>query len=195
MFKSGTNASDFLSDIKSEAEIAPEISDTKYLSWINSLEQILYSDVIKEQHEKYIDSNLSSTIFINEETRPEDIFAVYYNGKELKKTTLLSSVIFDNIWYIKDGEVFYKTANKDENSGQVRVLYYARPEVKTVFNYEKAEIMLPPEFIDLMYAYVRAEAYKYSNEDILSAKWQAEFNARLETFKTWIDSRRANFGV
>jgi hypothetical protein len=55
--------------------------------------------------------------------------------------------------------------------------------------------MLPAEFIELAKAKLRGESYKYANEDGLAAKWLNDYNALLETFKVWVQSKSANFGI
>lgn len=49
MFDSGIKASDLIAQIKDEADIAIPISDESYISWLNALEQLLYSEIIQEQ--------------------------------------------------------------------------------------------------------------------------------------------------
>ena len=55
--------------------------------------------------------------------------------------------------------------------------------------------MLPVEFIDLVKAKLRGEAYKLANEDNHAAKWLNDYNTLLETFKAWIADKSANFGM
>lgn len=51
MFDSGISAKTFITQIKEEADIAPQISDERYIVWLNALEQLLYSEIIKEQRQ------------------------------------------------------------------------------------------------------------------------------------------------
>lgn len=202
MFDSGITVERFIEDIKAEADIAPDISDKKFVSWINALEQVLYSDVILEQCKTDIEVIDSEGEYIYEVpvnssddkayVRFEDIVAVFNGSKQLIKTTLLSGAMFDDCWFDNGGKLFVHTILSEGDV--LTVFYHSRPVEKTTENLGTF-IMLPAEFMDLMYSYVRAEAYKYANEDGLSAKWQAEYNARLETFKAWIEARRSNFGL
>lgn len=202
MFDSGISVKSFIQDIKSEADIAPDITDTKYISWINALEQVLYSDIIREQREagfvlvnykgEYI-GKVSIEKGNNEaDVRFEDIISVFKGDTQLIKTSLLSGGIFNDCWFNNGGVLWVNTTFKNEDD-TITVFYHVRPAEKSSANEEV--INLPAEFMDLMYSYVRAEAYKYANEDALSAKWQAEYNARLEIFKAWVDARRPSFGM
>lgn len=55
MFDSGISAFDLIEEIKEEADIAIPISDNTYATWLNALEQLLYSEIIKEQEKSDID--------------------------------------------------------------------------------------------------------------------------------------------
>jgi hypothetical protein len=202
MFDSGISVKSFIQDIKSEADIAPDITDTKYISWINALEQVLYSDIIREQRRVDIDVLNSEGEYINKapietdeneaDVRFEDIISVFKGKTQLIKTSLLSGGIFNDCWFNNGGVLWVNTTFKNEDD-TITVFYHVRPAEKSGDDGEN--IMLPAEFMDLMYSYVRAEAYKYANEDDLAAKWQAEYNARLEIFKAWVDARRPSFGM
>lgn len=202
MFDSGISVKSFIQDIKSEADIAPDITDAKYISWINALEQVLYSDIIREQRKVDIEVLNSEGEYINKvpietdeneaDVRFEDIISVFKGDTQLIKTSLLSGGIFNDCWFNNGGVLWVNTTFKNEDD-TITVFYHVRPAEKSSANEEV--INLPAEFMDLMYSYVRAEAYKYANEDALSAKWQAEYNARLEIFKAWVDARRPSFGM
>ena len=42
---------------------------------------------------------------------------------------------------------------------------------------------------------LRGEIYKVSNEDALAAKWLADYNAELETFKVWAAQHGEVYGM
>jgi hypothetical protein len=70
-----------------------------------------------------------------------------------------------------------------------------KPELKTISNYASKYVMLPIEFIDLIKAKLRGEAYKYANEDNLAAKWLNDYNVLVETFKAWLSNKQPEFGI
>ena len=54
MFDSGITARQLIDELKGEVDVAIEIPDSSYVSWLNSLEQLLYSEIIKEQKERIV---------------------------------------------------------------------------------------------------------------------------------------------
>ena len=54
--------------------------------------------------------------------------------------------------------------------------------------------MVPYEFIDIIKAKLRGEAYKLANEDALAAKWLQDYNAQLQDFAAWVQDKAAVFG-
>ena len=202
MYNSGITVEELIEDLKSEVDVAIEIPDKTYVLWLNSLEQLLYSEVIKEQisvEGRYLGngvvefpeldfSNLSNQY---DYLRFEDIYTVFVGDTQLKKTTLTSGVIFPNCYY-KLGE---STLGVSAQSGNIKVVFFVRPKLKAPENLDNQYVMLPVEFIDLAKAKLRGEAYKLANEDSLAAKWLNDYNVLLENFKAWIADKSPNFGL
>lgn len=198
MFDSGIKVADLIEEIKNEADIAIPISDASYVGWLNALEQLIYSEIIKEQAKVLVVPEAHtvelSTIDVPEgldSIRFEDIYAVYSGGLQLKFSTLTSGVIFPKTYYKSENNL----GLSGDVSGEIKVIYTVRPSIKTVDGIEDDVVMLPPEFIDLAKAKLRGEAYKLANEDILAAKWLNDYNVLLETFKAWVQSKAPAFGI
>lgn len=201
MYNSGITVKELIEDLKSEVDIAIEIPNKTYVSWLNSLEQLLYSEVVKEQKEYNIASTEIPIDDIrydedSDKARFEDIHAVFAHDSQkeiqLKKSTLTSGEIFPNCYYQKDGSLI---CNANFTPEGMRIVYFVRPELKTAENMAKQFVMFPIEFIDLAKAKLRGEAYKLANEDNLAAKWLNDYNVMLEVFKTWIADKSPNFGL
>ena len=197
MFNSGITVEELIEDLKSEVDIAIEIPEKTYVSWLNSLQQLLYTEVIKEQKKTVLkppfENNLiamSSIADSNENTpRFEDIHAVYADKRQLIKTTVASGVIFSNTFFrVTDNLAINATVDD-----ALTVVYYVKPAL--IESIQDTNVMLPVEFIDLAKAKLRGEAYKLANEDNLAAKWLNDYNVMLETFKAWISDKSPNFGL
>ena len=200
MFDSGILASDLIDEIKEEADIAISIPDATYVSWLNALEQLLYTEVIREQGKIELEGTDRSVINIDTMVVPanensvrfEDIHAVYADSAQLIESTAASSIIFPNTYY-KLGENI--GLNLQQAPEKMRIIYFVKPALKTEANMDQTNVMLPVEFIDLARAKLRGEAYKLANEDNIASKWLADYNVLLETFKAWLTSKQPSFGL
>ena len=209
MFNSGITAQDLIEQVQSEADIAPDIPSSSYVTWLNSLEQLLYTEVIKEQgkvdtftlpFEHISFETLSSGIPDDEEAiRFEDVHAVYVDNTQLTKSTLASGHIFPNTYY-KGGNdlVLHVTPTiwgDMDIQKLVDIVYIKKPKLKEPGNIGSLNVMLPVEFIDLAKAKLRGEAYKVAHEGELAALWINDYNVLLETFKAWIADKQPAFGL
>lgn len=185
MFNSGIKTSDLISELKEEVDIAVPIDDSLYTNWLNSLERLLYREVIKEQK---IGNGKDLQAFDDEVTF-EDIHAVYVGNTQLIKSTAASGVIFPDTYYKEDNNLVINT----EKDGDIKIVYFVKPKLKS--KGDDSYVNMPIEFIDLVKAKLRGEAYKLANEDILAAKWLNDYNILLESFKMWINEKAADFGL
>lgn len=204
MFDSGISVKNLVEELKTEVDIATEISDATYVQWLNSLQQLLYTEVIKEQRKKVLqppfENNLIdiSSMAENNENAPifEDIHAVYADDTQLIKSTVTSGVIFRNTFFRITNKLAFNTENVPE---EITIIYFVRPALVTTTSHgnisEGINVMVPIEFIDLVKAKLRGEAYKLANEGELSAMWLNDYNILLETFKAWIAEKSPKFGL
>lgn len=198
MFDSGVTATALIAMANNEIDVAITISNDSYIRWINSLEQMLYGEIIKERKTVVIEEP-ESTIVLSTDIPPEtgeiqmrfeDIALVYADGVELKKSSV-SDNVFPDTYYKSSDNLYVNRADISE----LKVVYNVRPALKTTENISTAKIMLPYEFLELMLSKLRGEAYKLANEDNLAAKWLADYNVGVENFKVWIKDKEAKFGV
>ena len=124
--------------------------------------------------------------------RFEDIYAVYADKTQLIKSTLASGSIFNDTYYKDDGRLGLNLSKLPET---LNIVYIVRPVLKTESNISSERVKVPVEFIDLVKAKLRGEAYKLANEDSLAAKWLNDYNVLLETFKEWHASKSPSFGL
>lgn len=201
VFDSKITAKAFISTIKSEIDVALPISDESYIAWLNAVEQMLYGSVIKEQgiYETDVLETIDLPLFMEGECdiRFEDIVAVYAEASLMKKIQLLK-VTAANGHTFRD--VYYKNGDKlcmniSFPCDTAKVVYIRRPIVKTPDNYGEINVMMPVEFMELIAAKLRGEAYKLANEDSIAAKWINDYNALLQDFVAWCSNKRAKVGV
>lgn len=204
MFDSGISVKDLIDELKNtEVDIALEIPNKTYVEWLNSLQQLLYTEIIKEQRKTVLKPPFTSPLSIlsieigNNENRPyfEDIYAIYADDTELIKSSVTSGVIFPNTFYKDNNNIGYNTKTVPT---EITIVYIVKPALVTMTthgNINDANVMIPVEFIDLVKAKLRGEAYKLANEDVIAGKWLNDYNTLLETFKAWITEKSSNFGI
>lgn len=185
--------------VKAEAESYKNVPDKILLLACNTELQYLYSQVIKRQAvaEGYLsDTTAGSAQAISfnngEEIHFEDVVSVKVNGENLMHTYPKNASAYDNAYYEgADGSIM-AVLNKAYN-GAVEVHYVYRPnEVNSVT--DESYVQFPTEYIPMLLAAIRTEAYKYIHEDAMSAKWASDYNAYREGFDKWIESTRPAFG-
>lgn len=205
MFSSGITAKDVIAELKNEVDIAIPISDANYVLWLNVLEHLLYTEIIKEQklYVQKIENASTNMLLLTDITvsddecsvRFEDIYAVYADDVQLMKSTAMSGAIFPNTFFKQGGGI---GLNIPENVKELKVVYFVKPALKTIDvggNAMQQYISVPLEFIELVKDKLRGEAYKVANVDDQAAKWLNEYNVLLETFKVWVNNRAPQFGM
>ena len=207
MFDSGISVKKLLQDLNTEVDIALDIPDETYIEWLNSLQQLLYTEFIKEQKRFVLVSPPTSPIGMNviktddNENPPrfEDIHAVYADDVQLIKSTVTSGIIFPYTYYKDNNKIGYNTRTVNgvkEVPGELQIVYFAKPKlIDSETMKDDDNVMIPIEFIDLVKAKLRGEAYKLANEDSLAAKWLNDYNVLLETFNMWITEKASKFGM
>lgn len=200
MFDSNVKAETLIAEILNEADIAPEISEEALISHLCALEQLVYSEIIREQGKAEVSDFSGEVVQLSEVNVPdgernlvfENIHAVFANDTQLLKTTALCGTVFTDVYFKIAGNLGLNLKNKPST---IRIVYFVAPAIKTPENYSEYNVMIPVEFIELARAKLRAEAYKLANEDELCAKWLNDYNVLLEDFKMWIASKRPEFGM
>ena len=205
MFKSEISVKNLVDELISEVDIALPIPNKTYVAWLNSLQQLIYTEIIKEQRKVEMVSSqnpidISSIKPGTDEAnvRFEDIYTIYADDVQLIRTTLTSGVIFPYTYYKDNNNIGYSTDENNTQPSKLTIVYIVRPALITVDeddNIDDSKVMFPEEFIDIAKSKLRGEAYKLANEDLLASKWLNDYNVLLETFKVWIAEKTANLGM
>ena len=170
MFDSEIKVKDVVDELKNtEVDIALDIPNKTYVEWLNSLQQLLYSEVIKEQRsytqsyemslpdggivmpfglrssdemfETYIQSASIRPKTGESEVRFEDIHTVYADDIQLIKSTIASGMVFPN--------TFFKQYNEDTNKDELHVRLAKEPsEITVIYFVRPALIEVNGEVID-----------------------------------------------
>ena len=204
MFDSGITAKQIIDELKDEVDIAIPIPVASYLMWLNSLQQLIHTEVIEEQAEhgfiRLQESHFKDVEILDmpepqigaNNIRYEDIHAVYADDTQLIESTVASGRIFPDTYW-KEGNSL--CVNLGSPAAEIRIVYFIKPELIDESNYNIKNVMVPIEFIEVVKAKLRGEAYKLANEDALSAKWLNDYNILLETLRAWVTNKKANFGL
>ena len=197
MFDSGMGTDAFLKSIQAETDVAPDIADQTWTDWLNELEQTLYSEIIREMAmfektgsaEGTTDFSDARTVDGADRPRYEDVYTVFADKTQLLRVSPHTGVILPDVyWKTPEGMAW----RVDGTPKTMRVFYYVRPALKTPGS--AAHVAMPPEWMNLVRAKLRGEAYKLVNEDAVAAKWMNDYNYLLEGFKQWVAARHPETG-
>ncbi len=199
MYDSGVKCSDFIDSIAAEADISIEIQSDSWYRWLNTVEQFIYTEILDEYASAEIDY-ASDSVTLSTLTVPsgcasvayDDVIAVYADGVQVEKSGIKGVMNFS------DKNLYYTDYNGNlvlsltEAPYKITVIYRLRPILKTETG--NHNVAVPAEFLDMVSARLRGEAYKIANEDGLAGKWLADYNTQLESFKVWAEKRNKRYG-
>ena len=207
LYDSAVTTADFINGIKDEIDIASAVPDSAFVRWLNTVEQTVYTELIREMRSvhltvDYVDGDTPSfslsDIVPSDGEDPvifDDILKVYVDGIELDRVSLISGTTFDNLgmYYVDGGRVMVKTLVP---ASEVTVIHVVRPAKKAVENGElpRETVKLPAEWLEIAASRLRGEAYKLANDDNLAAKWLNDYNTQLESLKVWAAKRNERYG-
>ena len=199
MFDSGISLRTVIGELKEEVDVAFPIPYESYVLWANALEYLLYTELIQEQSKITVNNPTGNPIALNTLEIPsdeaairfEDIYTIFADSTQLIKSTVTSGAIFSDTYYKIGNSIGYNTEKQPK---KIDIIYFVKPAPKPS-GPDEGNVMLPLEFVDLMKAKLRAEAYKVANEDDYGAKWVNDYNVLLETFKAWLSTKKSTFGM
>lgn len=199
MYDSGVKCSDFINSIIGETDISIEIQSDSWYRWLNTVEQFIYTEILDEYASAEIDY-ASDSVALSTLTVPsgcasvtyDDVISVYADGVQVEKSGIKGVMNFS------DKNLYYTDYNGNlvlsltEVPNKITVIYRLRPILKTEAG--NNNVAVPAEFLDMVSARLRGEAYKIANEDGLAGKWLADYNTQLESFKVWAEKRNKRYG-
>lgn len=203
MYKSGMTARQVFDIVEHEADISVPIADSMCALWMNASIQMLYSEIVREERNTVLSFPSSRSVSYSylsvgaDEAAVEarDIVGVYGDGRELERISGGIGAILNTkrpSWYDAGSEMNLLLPFTPEN---IRIAHVVRPALITAEQAETQEVCVPPEFVPMLLSRLRGEIYKVYNEDALAAKWLADYNAELETFKVWAAQHGEVYGM
>lgn len=202
MFDSGISAKALIAELQSEVDVALPITNSTCVTWLNSLQWLLYSAIIKEQNDLIItepqeDVIQLANLDVSDNEAPirfEDIYAVYADTTQLIKTSITSGFVFPDCFY-KKGDNLAVKMQKTPNF--IKLIYHIKPKLIKVNENDEIQdgnVMIPIEFIELVKSKLRGEAYSLENEYGSASNWLNNYNILLENFKQWLSDKAQQFG-
>ena len=202
MFDSGISAKALIAELQSEVDVALPISNSTYVTRLNSLQWLLYSAIIKEQNDLIItepqeDVIQLANLDVSDNEAPirfEDIYVVYADTTQLIKTSITSGFVFPDCFY-KKGDNLAVKMQKTPNF--IKLIYHIKPKLIKVNENDEIQdgnVMIPIEFIELVKSKLRGEAYSLENEYGPASNWLNNYNILLENFKQWLSDKAQQFG-
>lgn len=193
MYDCGITAKAFIETVQEEADISAVIPEASWLRWINTVEQFLYAEILEEYVRVGMPFEKTEIPFseIGNGVSFDDIVSVYGDDVELDRAGVIAgSVLTDRPMYWTDynGNL---VLNTPDMPAYLTIIYRLRPSLKVTGD---EMIALPVEWLDMLAARMRSEAYKIANEDGISGKWMQDYNMQLESFKIWASKRNYRYG-
>lgn len=191
MYDCGITAKAFMETVQGEADISAVIPAESWLRWINTVEQFLYAEILEEYVRVEVPYREKIPFRqIGENVTYDDVVSVYGDDVELDKAGVIAGNVVDRSMYWTDynGNL---VLHHMEEVDTVAVVYRLRPVIKVT---GEENICIPVEWLDLLAARMRGEAYKVANEDGLAGKWMQDYNMQLESFKIWAAKRNERYG-
>jgi len=198
MYNSNVTISSLIEQIESEADVITRIEDEFYLKWVNIVQQTLYKELIEQYSHSEVETNgdlYLDDIEVTSEQAPveyDDIVKIYIDGEELTKASVITAFTIPDkdIYYYDSANSVVRIRCKTPYD-KTNVVYRVRPKIAE----ETSEyIYLPYEWLEMLAAKIRGELYKIANDDVMAAKWLADYNTQLESFKVWIMKRNSRYG-
>lgn len=194
VFTSHIRIKDFLDELIIDMGLYQERDRTFYRDRMNEAITFLYKVVIRERAEgEGVPKNgiltcASITSPFGTAMQENDVLAVFRGNRQLRylpPEDLPAATGMEGFYTVKNEAIHLSDGKND----RVRVVYIIRP-VRYQENSESTYIPLPDEFIPMLAARVRGEAYRLVGEDELAAKWLAVYNAGLADFYDYLAVRR-----
>lgn len=202
MFASTKKVAELINEINEQ--VSNVYSDATKVSWINEVEQELYSDVIEDYTEhvftvadaeadspialSYLDGGNTVT-FLFEDIRKIEVKHGTGKYEEYSPTSL--AYVPESSYYKINEKLGYSDP-KDNDS--VKVIFRRLPATKLVANIASDFLSLPDRFLKLYKYYAFAQILLLKKEYTESNNWIQLYNAGIEDFRLWYFENKPTYG-
>ena len=185
---------DFLDELIADMGLYQQRDRAFYRERMNEALSFLYKAVIRwrEEGEGVPQSGRLScaaiTSSVGTAMQGPDVLAVFRGSRQLRylpPADLPAAAGMEGFYTVTNDMILLSDGKND----RLRVIYLVRP-LRYHEESESTVIPLPDEFIPMLAARVRGEAYRLAGEDELAAKWLAVYNAGLADFYDYLAVRQ-----
>ena len=201
MYQSTQTAKEFVDALSEEMDVWEAFPLTRYLDWINAVEQPLYAHSVCFPARRVVHPTVRcgqvalADAVGNSSPREEDILRIYTDRRrELTPMEADLAPLFPYS-YCVSGEGAEATVRYLPRGVRTLEIYYrCRPTPKTPENYETEHIALPDEYLELLREKVRGEAFFAAGEAGEAQNHLGAYQAYLDSFLIWAKDRKHEVG-
>lgn len=197
MFSCNVNAKTLLDETVAELGLYEELPRASLRAALNEAIGRLYIEVVREEAEipcSPIDGVIKlSTLSLpadNASLRAEDILRIRKGLSQIHYLPphrfLLVKSEDGNFYTVRDQSLIFTPTYTGH---ALHLIYRCRPRSYSERD-EGRVLPVPDEYVTLLRAKLRGEAFKLANEDALAAKWLGEYNAILPAFAAYCERVR-----
>lgn len=175
--------STFLSRIDNKLDNV--IPEEEKISWINELEQQIYSDLVEEYTVEKDDLVAAQTTYSLGDYPVSDLVKVEVNGTEYKPT--YPTYTPDNTYYHQNGDIILANAPSTDAPDGLTLYFRSRPELKTVEDKDTQKLQLledyPYHFVSLYENYLLQKICTRKLDYAMANNYAMLFN---ETYRDFV---------
>lgn len=203
MYESLKTVSELISEIGEQCSNSnsPEVK----VSWINEVEQELYSDVIEDY---YVETKTITTAasevpialtylvdtkehaFLFEDIRKVEV--KHGTTGKYEEYSVCSLAYVPEYSYFKENDKLNYSDPK--NGDSIKIVLRRMPAIKLVANISTDKLSLPDRFLQIYKYYIFAQILQIKKEYDESNNWLALYNAELEDFSAWYLEHKPSYG-
>lgn len=207
MLVSTKTVSEFITEINSQ--MSNNFDDVAMVSWINEVEQDIYSKHIEE-----LESNMYTVTSLETAFYPIVLDIIIPDGmgkqiafEDIRKVYVIKSGSSNPIEYSKTGIAhpckfsYFKAENNglgyyEPTAGDVvSVIYRAKPFLKTPEKVNEEYLNLPDAFLKIYRYYIFSQICFLNREFEEGNNWIVQYNAALEDFVIWYNKNKPTYGI